>query len=77
VKFVLGLAVGFLVGLPSASAAYEPVPCMGQAMAISKRPNGDLYLTKRQSQSHVYIALLDRDCVHGRDDYRWPGYKKP
>jgi hypothetical protein len=46
-------------------------------MAISKRADGTLYLTKRQSQSHVYIALLDRDCVHGRDDYRWPGYKKP
>lgn len=54
--------------------------CFGEAMAVSRRTDRSLYLTARRAQSHVYVLLVDRACIHVpnyRREYRWHGYTKP
>lgn len=52
--------------------------CWAGAMAISKRSDNTLVLTKGRRQSKVYVLFMDRACVRGRrDDFAWPGFVKP
>lgn len=53
--------------------------CFGKAMAISKEPApGDhFYMTRSADDRHVYVSLVNRNCLGGTDDYTWRGYRDP